>query len=318
MRLNRKIKLRDPQLAAILALTYVPDLAILIVWLTNSPLEPVMVETGTVQSLRCVTRSGGFAWGLFGYGLAKLLVALRFTYLTRNVYSKYNETKSVLFAVYTVMVGIAIAIASFAVQDLGREGQIILLLIALSSASIGTSTAIAGYRIFFALQDGEGISSQTTGASPGMTAKKPSPTKSNPIATSSAPWANATTGSERAYGETQLKGFHASIRERRLWFSRWTACWICTSHGGSLIISFVKNEKGGTAEWFHGLKLDVLRFIRSIKADAASNSATQYFGVEIGAPTTSYEIVFESEGAASDFMKECEHLVNNAPADSTE
>ncbi|KAJ3091643.1 hypothetical protein HK102_013954 [Quaeritorhiza haematococci] len=305
-KLNKRIKLRDHRLAAILGLTYVPDLVILLVWLTSNPLEPVMVESGNVQSLRCVTRSEGFAWGLFGYGLAKLLVALRFTYLTRNVYSKYNETKSVLFAVYTVTVGIAIAIASFAVHDLGREGQVILLLIALSSASIGTSTAVAGYRILYALQKTDGVSTPSTGsARKSPLSLKFSPVNSAPM-TTSANTARTGSGSDEP---TPLKSFRASIREKRLWFAHWTSCCMNIPRGGPLIISFVGTEKGGRTRRFHGVKLDALRSVQSNKAESVSTPEAQYYGVEIEALTAEYEIVFETEAVASDFVKECEKLV---------
>ncbi|KAJ3086774.1 hypothetical protein HK102_012504 [Quaeritorhiza haematococci] len=147
---SRRVDLQDPKLAMIVACLYIPDIIILAVWLGSHPLTPIYVEEGDWQILRCYSSTTGYPWGLFGYGVAKLLVALRYTYFTRNVYSQYNETKAVLFAVYNVIIGLVIGLVSFVITGMNREAEMILLLIALALVSFGTSASIVGSRIFYA------------------------------------------------------------------------------------------------------------------------------------------------------------------------
>ncbi|KAJ3086254.1 hypothetical protein HK102_013364 [Quaeritorhiza haematococci] len=325
-KLNKRIKLRDPQLAAIIISTYIPDIIMLSVWLTKDPVQPMPVEGGGVVAIRCVMNSGGFAWGLFAYGMLKLVVALRYTYLARDVYTKFNETKSVLLAVYNVMVGIAIAIASFAVNDLGREGQVILLLISLSTTSIGTASAITGFRLFFALTSGRHgafknpLTTTTSPTYPKPLGQMGSRGDSRLFTTSQgrAPWSDEPSRSAQGVA-VSAKFYQGSIREKQFWFSPWASCCLNITPGGPLLICFVNNhckgESGGhVLERFHGVKVEGIRYVRSLAPESANTAATQRHGAEVGASTFTYEVVFDSEAIANDFIKECEQLIINVEA----
>ncbi|KAJ3089692.1 hypothetical protein HK102_005735 [Quaeritorhiza haematococci] len=151
---HRRVALRDDKLAVIVGCLYIPDIILLAIWLSKRPLGPIFVEeSGESQVLKCYSDTSGYPWALFAYGLVKLLVALRYTYLTRNVFSRFNETKTVLFAVYNVSIGLVIGIVSFAITGLQREGAMLLLLIALAGTSFGTSASVVGSRVIYAFVD---------------------------------------------------------------------------------------------------------------------------------------------------------------------
>ncbi|KAJ3078779.1 hypothetical protein HK102_004245 [Quaeritorhiza haematococci] len=108
-------------------------------------------------------------------GVAKLSVALRYTYWTRNIYSQFNETKAVLFAVYNVIIGLVIGLVSFVITGMNREGEMILLLIDLAVVSVGTSASIVGSRVFYAFFQTANMVSVTIGST-GQSSKTKLPT----------------------------------------------------------------------------------------------------------------------------------------------
>ncbi|KAJ3088276.1 hypothetical protein HK102_009134 [Quaeritorhiza haematococci] len=246
---NRRVDLQDSKLAMVVGCLYIPDIIILAVWLGTQPLTPVYVEEGDWQIVRCYSSTTGYPWGLFGYGVAKLSVALRYTYLTRNVYSQFNETKAVLFAVYNVIIGLVIGLVSFVITGMNREGEMILLLIALAVVSFGTSASIVGSRVFYAFFQTANMVSVTIGST-GQSSKTKLPTPQilarpgkrdqgeRSFGSTSGGAAAAvvavpkdsnqnysTTGvtDEDYKGKADLSVFEGSIRRRSLlaWFSRW-------------------------------------------------------------------------------------------------
>ncbi|KAJ3090799.1 hypothetical protein HK102_002619 [Quaeritorhiza haematococci] len=246
---NRRVDLQDSKLALIVACLYIPDIIILAVWLGSDPLIPVYVEEGDWQIVRCYSHTTGYPWGLFGYGVAKLSVALRYTYLTRNVYSQFNETKAVLFAVYNVIIGLVTGLVSFVITGMNREGEIILLLIALAVASFGTSASIVGSRVFYAFFQtahvvavalgGTGQSSKTKLPTPQILAKPGKRHQGKPSSGSTGGSggaavvgiakdsnlnnSTAAVTDDDFIGKADLSVFEVSIRKRSLiaWFSRW-------------------------------------------------------------------------------------------------
>ncbi|KAJ3086198.1 hypothetical protein HK102_013417 [Quaeritorhiza haematococci] len=246
---NRRVDLQDSKLALIVACLYIPDIIILAVWLGTDPLTPVYVEEGDWQIVRCYSSTTGYPWGLFGYGVAKLSVALRYTYLTRNVYSQFNETKAVLFAVYNVIIGLVIGLVSFVITGMNREGEIILLLIALAVVSFGTSASIVGSRVFYAFfQTANMVSATLGGTSQSSKTKLPTPqilakpgkgdqgertfgsaTRAGGTAVvavakdSSQNKSTAAVTDDDYKGKADLSFFEVSIRKRSLlaWSSRW-------------------------------------------------------------------------------------------------
>ncbi|KAJ3092384.1 hypothetical protein HK102_007990 [Quaeritorhiza haematococci] len=218
---NRRIVLKDEKLAMIVVGTYIPDAILLIVWLSIAPLQPTYVEEGSWQVLQCASKTSGFAWGLFGLGVAKLAVALKYTYATRNVYLQYNEVKAVLFTCYNILSGIITGLVALALDGLGREGQMILLIIALATSSLGISTTIVGSRIYYAVMDKGGKKQHNTlnphsfsndrEIRPGLS-KSTIGAKINNIT-------QDTTAEENAKTQAEFTVFNAAVRRQRHWFS---------------------------------------------------------------------------------------------------
>ncbi|KAJ3090957.1 hypothetical protein HK102_002118 [Quaeritorhiza haematococci] len=230
-------------------------------------------EGGEWQTPKCYSNAPGFPWGLFGYGLAKLLFALRYTYLTRNVYTRYNETKAVLFAVYNVLIGLVLGLVSYAITGLQREGAIILLLIALAVASFGTSASVVGSRVVYALVDITSSKPRTSTGSAGSAGIKndsgsyeqdpqilvrrglkalpdvsmAKTGNSEPIPT------NSNDGSKKKDDDYvcqgDLIGYEASVRQRSvvLWLSKWYSCLVIIGNVNTepnIIISIYEDITG--------------------------------------------------------------------------
>ncbi|KAJ3092385.1 hypothetical protein HK102_007991 [Quaeritorhiza haematococci] len=218
---NRRIALKDEKLAMIVVATYIPDAILLIVWLSIAPLQPTYVEEGSWQVLRCTSKTSGFPWALFGLGVAKLAVALKYTYATRNVYLQYNEVKAVLFTCYNILSGMITGLVALALEGLGREGQMILLIIALATSSLGISTTIVGSRIYYAFMEKHGHKLQSTlgpHSSSNEHGLRRGPSKST-VGANITTNTQDTKAEENAKTQAEFTVFNAAVRQQRNWFS---------------------------------------------------------------------------------------------------
>ncbi|KAJ3077424.1 hypothetical protein HK102_005247 [Quaeritorhiza haematococci] len=141
---------KDRQLGAALVISWIPDLVVFILWFVLDPPAALRVDVGSpaFQTVsQCVSKSTGWAWGISAYAFLKLILAFRYSYLTRNVASEYNESKSSIFTIYNLVLCIALGILGTNGTSFGKLAESILVMVALSLAAIITFSFLVGSKL---------------------------------------------------------------------------------------------------------------------------------------------------------------------------
>ncbi|KAJ3091839.1 hypothetical protein HK102_013222 [Quaeritorhiza haematococci] len=276
---SRRIKLKDEKLAGIVLSLFILDIILLAVWLSLDPMKPVYVEENQWQVLRCHSGSQ-IPWALFAYGLAKLIVALKYTYSTRGVYSEYNETKAVR--------------AKKTLVEHRLEGHLILLTIALATTSFGTSITVVGSRLVYTLFEITGKTSQMQSMSSNRREWMAKLQQHGGGGQSGDP----ETGSQ-AIIVVESSAFECAIRKRSLFtpVSRWYSCYATLSRNNpepNLNVTFWDNV---------GEKLKLVRSINMTAQEVGRVVSDGDCQVKLDSSRGNFDISFVSETAVAAFIE---------------
>ncbi|KAJ3085636.1 hypothetical protein HK102_013979 [Quaeritorhiza haematococci] len=127
--------------------------------------------------------------------------------------------KAVLFTCYNILSGIIVGLVALALDGLSREGQMVLLMLALATSSLGISTTIVGSRIYYALLDRKETEQRTYGSLSrdnrlGTSKSIGGTPKINSNAQNTVP--SSAEDSNRA--QADLTVFKVAVRQQRTWF----------------------------------------------------------------------------------------------------
>ncbi|KAJ3090423.1 hypothetical protein HK102_003781 [Quaeritorhiza haematococci] len=341
---RRNMALKDTHLAMAVLGFYIPDVILLAIWLSVEPLRPMYVEESGTQVLRCYTNKSGYAWALFAYAMVKLLVALRYTYTTRDVYSRYNETKTVLFAVYNVIIGLVLGLVSLTLSGLPKEAEMILLTIALALTSFGTSTTVVGTRVYYAVLQkvGEEESASDSQQRAGLHKSGKIGPASNHGKAMGASTAETTSDRNKSHTAVRLASgvdimgthgdvlmtncfvYEGSARRRVtgfLWSARWYLCSIIVAlvdSGPTLTIVFLDGSEKKDDEKNNSTQS--MRAIRSVSVAqnqiTALNVTKDKMVVAVDTQAGTFDIDLWEEQVASAFVETCSKAMGLGKGDS--
>ncbi|KAJ3070090.1 hypothetical protein HK102_006762, partial [Quaeritorhiza haematococci] len=248
-------------------------------------------------------------------------------------------TKTVLFAVYNVIIGLVIGLVSFVITGLQREGSMMLLLIALAVTSFGTSASVVGTRVIYACVEMMGgnkrlmvSSGRDTGSRnrseteyeqkpqilgrPSARGFKDTPetsaTGNNPLV---APWSQGSTNNENEpeaakkkdddyMGHGDAVGFEGSIRQRSMLvgMSKWYTCliMIVKVNGEPYLSIGMYDDSMGSG------KLSLARSVLLTRDQVLEVAVVMKNAVKIDTTKGVYDVDFPSGSLASQFVEKCQ------------